>query len=611
MATAKGTLTLSRERTKLVDRIIGLLEKHIPAAEKALTRAIASDFIDRLDKDGDRIKNTMRNKRLVGQLDAIYNKFSTEGDGSGLLATVVKGMNQVIDFNAKYYTAFGTGDIQPINKQVKDAMGDWLGLTKRGAVQPNGYLDRILKDSPVLQDVKDMAMGAIVGQKGFFEAKKDLQEYLVAPPGRIGKMQQYFRNFVYDKFSVADRVAAKQYADKLRFDYAIYEGGLIKTSREFCKERNGKVFSRAEIAAFDPTEARPPGYDPFTDLGGYGCRHHLNWIPDAVAFALRPELRGMPKDPLPHPASTVEVMGQETPARQSPDVPMANVKAYQQKKFPISPGQRATVAKYGAAESKMRALNRDMQSFKRTIDVMSKRLESGNLSKEAQSDIQDTFNKAAAEYNKAYVKYVEQQQVKNAQNIKMRNDIVRDLSDSKVKITVQSKTLEGDTAFKSKAAQAIEFFRKAAAGYLEDFNIGIKMSRGGRSYASGLDIYMNPQRPTGVIVHELAHLLEEHNAIFKYAVEFLMRRTGKGPLRKLRDINRAYGSDELYKEGDFYSPYVGKIYTATARADKNYLGIQATEVVSMGLEKMYNDPIGFYRQDRDHFEFIYTLFFAR
>ena len=33
------------------------------------------------------------------------------------------------------------------------------------------------------------------------------------------------------------------------------------------------------------------GYNPIVDLGGYNCRHRLDWVSDQVAFRLRPELK--------------------------------------------------------------------------------------------------------------------------------------------------------------------------------------------------------------------------------------------------------------------------------------------------------------------------------
>lgn len=281
------------KRTDLVDKIIASLEKKVGKAQDVLLKMIVDDLVEKLDRDGDIIKNTIRNKRLIGSLDTIFNKFKRT-KGLELVKGIVDGVRDIIDFGADYFGMFETpAQLLPIQSQVKESIGGWLGITERGAIEKNGYLDTILSDATIKNKIRDMTMGGIVSQKGFFEIKKGLSDYLTDTKSGTGKLKQYYRNFVYDLFSVADRTASKITADKLKFNYAIYEGGLIKTSREFCKKRNGKVFSRDEIAKFNPTVAKQPGYNPFTDLGGFGCRHHLNWIPDIVAFSLRPDLRGI------------------------------------------------------------------------------------------------------------------------------------------------------------------------------------------------------------------------------------------------------------------------------------------------------------------------------
>lgn len=289
--TVKKIQSLTVRRTALVDKLIASLEKKVGGGQDALLKMVVEDLIEKLDKDGDIIKNTIRNKRLIGSLDSIFNKFN-QTHGLELVKNVAEGVRSIIDFNGEYFGLFETpATLQPIQSQVKESIGAWLGITERGALQKNGYLDTILKDSKIRNKVRDMTMGGIVSQKGFFEVKKGLGEFITDSKNKTGSLKQYYRNFVYDTFSVADRTAAKITADKLKFNYAVYEGGLIKTSRKFCKDRNGKVFSREEVSKFNPKVAKQPGYNAFTDLGGYGCRHHLNWVPDLVAFLLRPDLK--------------------------------------------------------------------------------------------------------------------------------------------------------------------------------------------------------------------------------------------------------------------------------------------------------------------------------
>lgn len=291
MAGEKGIIRLVGKRTTLINRLLSVLEKQVRSGQEQLLKMIVTDLVDNLDRDGDKIKNTLRNKRLVQSIDAIFKRYA-KSNGLQTVKTIADGVSSLVDFNSQYFTGFAKpAKLLTINSQVKESVAGWLGIGDRGGLTKNGYLDTLLKDPTINRKVKDMTMGAIVGQKGYQETKKQMGDYIAGNKNQTGAMERYYRNFVYDTYSVADRTAAKITADKLQLKYAIYEGGVIKTSREFCRKRNGKVFTREEIAKFNPTVARPPGYNPFTDLGGYGCRHHLNWVPDAVAFALRPDLR--------------------------------------------------------------------------------------------------------------------------------------------------------------------------------------------------------------------------------------------------------------------------------------------------------------------------------
>lgn len=292
MPNERDILKLAGDRTKLIDLIIEEMEKAVGDAQDGLAERIATEFIDKLDTDENgRVRNTLANRRKLNLLDKVQAQYA-KNEGLDVVKTVVDSVGKVLDFNGRYYSTFTTkAQLGAIMQETKDFVREWLGINNRGGLVENGYLNTLLYDPSIRNTVRDSTFKAIVSQKGFFEVKKDLGAYIKGTNGKAGALQQYYRNFVFDTFSQVDRTQAKVFANKLGLKYAIYEGGLIKTSRAFCKARNGKVFSDAEIEKFNPTEARPPNYNPFTDLGGYGCRHHLNWIPDTVAFALRPDLK--------------------------------------------------------------------------------------------------------------------------------------------------------------------------------------------------------------------------------------------------------------------------------------------------------------------------------
>lgn len=106
-----------------------------------------------------------------------------------------------------------------------------------------------------------------------------------------------------------------------------------------------------------------------------------------------------------------------------------------------------------------------------------------------------------------------------------------------------------------------------------------------------------------VTVHEMAHHLECTNPqIHAECLAFRASRTKPGEKpRPLAEITGNYGfryseiaiEDEWVQRGG--SAYAGKIYPDA---------LKATEILTVGLERMYLDPVNFARQDPDYFKFI-------
>lgn len=281
------------DRTKLIGKLLDELSVKVSSAQTALLNKFIADWVDSLDVDEatGKIKNTLKNKRLLSTVDTVFNDY-VKTDGIMVAKEMVSGVKAILDFNGKYYKAFATNSqLIPIKASTLEYVKSWLGLKGNGALEGNGYLQKTVTDPKVLGELKNLALRAVAGQQGYEATKSAVKEFIAGNQEGAGLLEKYYRNFVYDTYSQVDRMAAGSYADKLNLNYAIYEGGLIKTSRKFCREHNGNVYTREEIEAFEPKEGIPPNYNPLVDLGGYGCRHHLNWISYTLAVYLRPDLK--------------------------------------------------------------------------------------------------------------------------------------------------------------------------------------------------------------------------------------------------------------------------------------------------------------------------------
>ena len=155
----------------------------------------------------------------------------------------------------------------------------------------------------------------------------------------------------------------------------------------------------------------------------------------------------------------------------------------------------------------------------------------------------------------------------------------------------------------------------------------VTLTRKKRAFSSwGRGIFMNNNSSAADTVHELGHQLEGKQPWIKNMTdEWLKQRLEKGrnALReklakskdphKVSEINKAirkyelrqltkiepHGGYESYEkayEDDFLTPYVGKVYNTGD-----------TEIVSMGLEWMFNNPAEFHAKDPDHFDLILRI----
>lgn len=170
----------------------------------------------------------------------------------------------------------------------------------------------------------------------------------------------------------------------------------------------------------------------------------------------------------------------------------------------------------------------------------------------------------------------------------------------KAVVSVESK-IRKDTDAKRKLSDAVAFLGNILS---KEHSIKVEARRHknwkqGRAYyhPGKKEIRIAEPNGTGVYVHELAHHLEHENpAVSALTKAFIKARSPEGARpKKLRDLTgHKYGHDEITLEDEFSSPYVGKIYR----------GSNSTEVLTMGVQFLYEDPIGFAERDADYFEFI-------
>ncbi len=128
----------------------------------------------------------------------------------------------------------------------------------------------------------------------------------------------------------------------------------------------------------------------------------------------------------------------------------------------------------------------------------------------------------------------------------------------------------------------------------------VKYNASKRAFHRGGEIHVNSRTSVSTVMHEITHGTEQQTpSILEAARRFLLKRANGERTRTLRRLtgNPRYRADEYAFEDEFAKRgghhYMGKDY-----------GSRATEILTMGIERLHADPLGFASDDPEYFDFV-------
>lgn len=237
---------------------------------------------------------TEMQEKLYPAFKKLWNTF-LEKEYIPLIDSFVRDMQKIIQLNEAYFA-----DTVPAAGMLEK-----LGVTSTGAIVREGYTHTLLQDQGAKRELQQF-ISRTKQLKFDQRVKEDVTKLIkgVKPtestPGSPGIIKKFADQNITPTYNEADRVIQQDYADVHFLEAGMYTGGIIEGTRPFCKERNRKIFLRSEIALFGTPEDKwggysnksegmfngkpKTGYDPFTQCGGYRCRHHWSWLANEFAI---------------------------------------------------------------------------------------------------------------------------------------------------------------------------------------------------------------------------------------------------------------------------------------------------------------------------------------
>lgn len=277
---------------EFIDKISLEYQQRIKGSQAWLADELITLLGNSLDLKAGKIVTNAANYSKVYLLDKLYQTF-IQKQQIPLFKWFAERTMDILGGNRKYFEKFAKTEAAflSIDKQVQQEMLDIIGYDGKAFVK-GGFLHDLATATDPIRSIKAQAISAVARGESFGEFSKNLKDKINGVNGANGIYEHHLRTATYDTFSEFERISANKNAVLLDLNYAIYGGTLITTSRPFCTARQGKVFTRKEIESWKNLsfDGKPTtGYNPFTQLGGYGCRHKLDWIDETAAKVLEPD----------------------------------------------------------------------------------------------------------------------------------------------------------------------------------------------------------------------------------------------------------------------------------------------------------------------------------
>lgn len=275
--------------------------KKVSGAEKALYKAILEKFIDQLELTDGRVTSNGKNIELATAIDKIFNSFAKTGYVD-IIKQFTGDLLGITKTNAEYFRILGEAKdrIPQAEAKANTRLKKQLGLNEKGQVKKNGYLDKLINDKSVAKSIKKAVYKGIAGNVDLESIQKDVKFIVEGNEKVNGVLTRYLNTNLMDAYQSHDRNTGSEFAIAIDLNAFIYSGGTIGTSRCFCETNNGNVFTRKEADKWKAklntdcgpiwNEDKDGTYHPIERMGGYGCRHSVDWISNAEAKRRRPDL---------------------------------------------------------------------------------------------------------------------------------------------------------------------------------------------------------------------------------------------------------------------------------------------------------------------------------
>lgn len=154
---------------------------------------------------------------------------------------------------------------------------DLIKQTQRNVLE---LFDASAIEFQLVSPIKDILTNSISSSMKFSDAVKSIRDFIEGSDTVEPRLLKYAKVYARDAFSIFDRSFTQVVNKEYDIKYWEYAGGIVKGTREFCKNKVGKAFTDDEVRSWAKDDwqgknSNTTAQSIFTYLGGYNCMHVL------------------------------------------------------------------------------------------------------------------------------------------------------------------------------------------------------------------------------------------------------------------------------------------------------------------------------------------------
>jgi hypothetical protein len=261
---------------EIVDRKIARLDSVPIAFADDITRVqrqalqAVLDALDLLDTEKGLIVLSEANLLRIEQLTDLAREILTGPEYQASVKELMSEFDEQAALTFKYFDAVTD------KLTVPEITQSILRERKRMAVE--SLLQ--LSDQRITLPMREIISNAVVGRAKRTDLLDAVRLLVVGDKDTDGRLLSASRQIVADSFASADAAVTNEVARQTGMEWYLYTGGLMDTTRPFCKARVGKFFHKSEVQSWAAQDwaGKIPGTDAnniFITRGGYNCQHAL------------------------------------------------------------------------------------------------------------------------------------------------------------------------------------------------------------------------------------------------------------------------------------------------------------------------------------------------